>query len=145
MVIPMHLETASRAAFMLRITTEKKRGKTFLTVEGRLAGPWVAALEQCWREFHAASPREKFHVNLCAVSFIDPAGKALLMEIHRQGGQLVAEGCLNQAIVHEIVAREKQDASPGAKQRPKRSQDRKSTRLNSSHLVISYAVFCLKK
>src|SRR5256885_3134301 len=26
-----------------------------------------------------------------------------------------------------------------------RSPDRKSTRLNSSHLVISYAVFCLKK
>src|SRR5262245_64989648 len=25
------------------------------------------------------------------------------------------------------------------------SQDRKSTRLNSSHLGISYAVFCLKK
>src|SRR5256885_9777107 len=25
------------------------------------------------------------------------------------------------------------------------SEDRKSTRLNSSHLVISYAVFCLKK
>src|SRR5256885_5406020 len=29
---------------------------------------------------------------------------------------------------------------------PRRArQDRKSTRLNSSHLVISYAVFCLKK
>src|SRR5258705_6483206 len=26
-----------------------------------------------------------------------------------------------------------------------RSRDRKSTRLNSSHLGISYAVFCLKK
>src|SRR5256885_11819068 len=26
-----------------------------------------------------------------------------------------------------------------------RGGDRKSTRLNSSHLVISYAVFCLKK
>src|SRR5256885_7266546 len=26
-----------------------------------------------------------------------------------------------------------------------RHRDRKSTRLNSSHLVISYAVFCLKK
>src|SRR5256885_3500376 len=26
-----------------------------------------------------------------------------------------------------------------------RAKDRKSTRLNSSHLVISYAVFCLKK
>src|SRR5256885_13179617 len=32
--------------------------------------------------------------------------------------------------------------SPWAR-RPRR--DRKSTRLNSSHLVISYAVFCLKK
>src|SRR5256885_8884209 len=27
----------------------------------------------------------------------------------------------------------------------RRGEDRKSTRLNSSHLVISYAVFCLKK
>src|SRR5256885_6464325 len=29
--------------------------------------------------------------------------------------------------------------------RRRRTRDRKSTRLNSSHLVISYAVFCLKK
>src|SRR2546426_5022076 len=29
--------------------------------------------------------------------------------------------------------------------RPSEERDRKSTRLNSSHLVISYAVFCLKK
>src|SRR5436190_15283158 len=28
---------------------------------------------------------------------------------------------------------------------PRGDQDRKSTRLNSSHTVISYAVFCLKK
>src|SRR5437660_2273706 len=28
---------------------------------------------------------------------------------------------------------------------PARPQDRKSTRLNSSHVAISYAVFCLKK
>src|SRR2546426_3659011 len=33
---------------------------------------------------------------------------------------------------------------PGG-QIPGRKADRKSTRLNSSHLVISYAVFCLKK
>src|SRR5256885_2630675 len=31
------------------------------------------------------------------------------------------------------------------KRTPDSFQDRKSTRLNSSHLVISYAVFCLKK
>jgi outer membrane protein TolC len=42
-------------------------------------------------------------VNLCGVSFIDAAGKMLLKEMHRQGGRLVAEGCLNQAIVNEIT------------------------------------------
>src|SRR2546426_4654383 len=30
-------------------------------------------------------------------------------------------------------------------ERAREDEDRKSTRLNSSHLVISYAVFCLKK
>src|SRR3712207_7184446 len=35
-------------------------------------------------------------------------------------------------------------ASPGREARDVR-QDRKSTRLNSSHANISYAVFCLKK
>src|SRR6267378_4563366 len=132
MVIVMHLQATSRTESVLRITTEKKRGKTALAVEGRLAGPWVAALEQCWRELHAASPSEKFHVNLCGVSFIDAAGKVLLMEIHRQGGQLIAEGCLNQAIVQEIVAREKQGASNGAKARPKRS-----------HIIFYTAFFTL--
>src|SRR5947207_2148473 len=39
-------------------------------------------------------------------------------------------------------------AAPRSRGQPKASRhrrDRKSTRLNSSHTVISYAVFCLKK
>jgi outer membrane protein len=127
MVLVVLLTTASGAVSMLRVTTEKKRGKMVLSVEGRLAGPWVSALEQCWRELHAASPREKFYLDLCGVSFIDAAGKVLLMEIHRQGGQLVAEGCLNQAIVKDIVRSEK--ASGGEKGRTK-----------GSHIIF-YVVF----
>src|SRR5688500_19728613 len=47
-------------------------------------------------------------------------------------------------------ARHIAEAHPRAARRLDRAmystcQDRKSTRLNSSHLVISYAVFCLKK
>src|SRR3989442_11182354 len=34
---------------------------------------------------------------------------------------------------------------PAAGGEPRRLTDRKSTRLNSSHVRISYAVFCLKK
>src|SRR5690349_24221956 len=43
--------------------------------------------------------------------------------------------------------RTKQSQEAGANLVPEewRRQDRKSTRLNSSHVEISYAVFCLKK
>src|SRR2546426_5158838 len=62
-----------------------------------------------------------------------------------------------QAAIDESRARVKQDLVLYRTQRPVKSLqgrtavivdgqiDRKSTRLNSSHLVISYAVFCLKK
>src|ERR1700731_5437700 len=83
---------------MLRISTDKKRCKVLLTVEGRLTGQTAPTLEQFWREVRAASPQEKFNVNLCGVTFIDAAGKALLKEIHNQGGRLSADGCLNQEI-----------------------------------------------
>src|SRR2546426_3296939 len=42
-----------------------------------------------------------------------------------------------------LTGRPNMPADTGLK--PNQSGDRKSTRLNSSHLVISYAVFCLKK
>src|SRR3989454_8807101 len=44
------------------------------------------------------------------------------------------------ALVGQVMKATGGKANPGIVNR-----DRKSTRLNSSHLVISYAVFCLKK
>src|SRR2546426_5008916 len=52
---------------------------------------------------------------------------------------LVADAWLRQDIVSMIVLADFLDELCVA------DLDRKSTRLNSSHLVISYAVFCLKK
>lgn len=124
----MHLLTPARAGLMLRITTEKKRGRTVLSVEGRLAGAWVGTLEQCWRE---RTPEDKFSVDLCGVSFIDAAGKVLLKEIHQQGGKLIAEGCLNQAIVEEIEGRE-QTGKGGCWGRKK-----------GSHIIFYVAFFSL--
>src|SRR5205807_9474359 len=49
----------------------------------------------------------------------------------------------------EILRKHKNDYAPTMTMEMgkviRESLDRKSTRLNSSHLVISYAVFCLKK
>jgi outer membrane protein len=106
---------------MLRITTNRKRGKVTLSVEGRLAGPSLGTLEQCWRELRTGSPDEKFSVDLCGVSFIDAGGKVLLKEIHRQGGRLIAEGCLNQAIVREIADQTSEQTHEGKRGRGKGS------------------------
>ena len=107
---------------MLRITIEQNPGKISLTIEGKLAGPWVAALEQSWGDLRRNSAGESLSVNLCGVSFIDTAGKALLKAIHNQGGKLVAEGCLNQAIVREIATQENdatdENAPNGSKRTP---------------------------
>ena len=65
---------------MLRITSEKKRGKVVLTVEGRLAGPWVGTLEQCWRELRAASAKRKVQ------------RESLRRQLHRSGRKDAAEG-----------------------------------------------------
>src|SRR5258708_26461283 len=55
-----------------------------------------------------------------------PAEEAAILMVERQRGRSVASGQRNQMIKSHL-------------------QDRKSTRLNSSHQIISYAVFCLKK
>src|SRR5256885_9829976 len=56
--------------------------------------------------------------------------------LHRHDQQLVAHGA---------AGRGGRVPSAGASAGTYTPSDRKSTRLNSSHLVISYAVFCLKK
>jgi hypothetical protein len=45
-------------------------------------------------------------VLLRAVTFIDEKGIALLAEMHRHGAELVAEGCMNKAVVDQIVQRQ---------------------------------------
>src|SRR2546426_7861201 len=59
------------------------------------------------------------------------------------------EAAGEQGIVGEVPTQVQVQAETesvaNAAQRVAEAGDRKSTRLNSSHLVISYAVFCLKK
>lgn len=90
---------------MLKITTEAKAGVTNITVEGKLAGPWVKELALCWRETGAA-PNVALRINLCAVTFIDQEGKNLLAEMYRKGVEIISTGCLNRSIVEEIVRSE---------------------------------------
>jgi hypothetical protein len=88
---------------MLKITTHAHGAVTLLELEGKLAGPWVKELADCWHR--TAIGDQRIRVILRAVTFIDGAGRKLLAEMHRQGTELVAEGCMTKAIVEEIQRR----------------------------------------
>src|SRR2546426_3769328 len=72
---------------------------------------------------------------------------------HRRPGFVarVMAACVTLRAAEILLAEPGEDHRRDDQHKPERAdhaaqhRDRKSTRLNSSHLVISYAVFCLKK
>jgi hypothetical protein len=74
-----------------------------LELEGKLAGAWVAELEQCWHTAKANHPNRKCTVDLAGVTFIDQAGWYLLQLMHRDGVGLVASGLMLQDILDRIT------------------------------------------
>src|SRR5256885_6318993 len=71
----------------------------------------------------------------------------ILQELHADGHTIILVTHDMAVAAHASRVIEISDGAIIADRRsaPHESKDRKSTRLNSSHLVISYAVFCLKK
>src|SRR5262245_64061597 len=63
----------------------------------------------------------------------------------RQGGPRLGRGVEDRALGHGAARVPRPGGGVLANRPGARKRDRKSTRLNSSHLGISYAVFCLKK
>ena len=88
---------------MLRITIHDDPGSRTFKVEGRLAGPWVREVEECWKSTLVGRRERAFRFDLTGVTMIDAPGKAFLAAAHAQGVELVASGCLMKAIVAEIT------------------------------------------
>jgi anti-anti-sigma regulatory factor len=86
---------------MLKITTHVADDATRITLEGRLAGPWLNELERCWREsVHSAGGR-RLIVDLTGVTFVEPEGKTLLTRMYQAGADLLATGCCMRSIVED--------------------------------------------
>src|SRR5436305_11879678 len=64
--------------------------------------------------------------------------------VHAHGSGVRAGGDVEELLAAHGKPMRVDDVGQAGSQ-PGRSEDRKSTRLNSSHVRISYAVFCLKK
>jgi anti-anti-sigma regulatory factor len=100
-VIALDTSNASKG-LMLRITTDKRPQHLVLRLEGRLEGPWVAVLDQCFRIALTRRRGRRLFVDLAGVTFADAAGKAQLAEMYAQGAELLGEDIETRAIVEEI-------------------------------------------
>ena len=88
---------------MLRITTDQNPRALTLRLEGRLEGPWVEVLTQCWRNTLAGPPARRRCVDLDGLTFVDGEGKARLAQMCGQGAEFIAHDLMTKAIVAEIV------------------------------------------
>ncbi len=88
---------------MLRITVHDNPRVLTFQLEGKLAGPWLRELEECWQSTLASQRKPRLRVDLTGVTFIDAAGQVCLAALHRQGAEFHAADCLTRAIVDEIT------------------------------------------
>ena len=70
---------------MLRITLQDKPGAVTFQLEGRLAGPSVRVLEDCWQTTMAGQRKPILRVDLTGVTSIDAAGQACLAQLSQEG------------------------------------------------------------
>jgi ABC-type transporter Mla MlaB component len=87
---------------MLKVTIKQMDDSETWELEGKLSGDWVKELERCWKE--RLSPNgAPLQVHLKTVSYIDAAGKQLLVEMHGRGVEIRGCGCMTKAVVEEIT------------------------------------------
>ena len=87
---------------MMKIQVNEEGEQVILQIEGRLAGPFVGALEDCWLSARAGSADRRICVDLKNVTCVDRAGRKLLQAMHGSGVQFLRAGLAIQDIVEEI-------------------------------------------
>jgi hypothetical protein len=88
---------------MFRVTVQEEAARLRVTIEGRLAGPWVSEMENCWRQICATGWSKPLVVDICGVTFADARGQQLLRSMHQAGAELAASGPMTTAIVEQIT------------------------------------------
>lgn len=86
---------------MLKITILDSAREMRFRLEGRLSGPWVAELRQCWQTAASTTANRATVADLREVDFVDDDGRDLLADMHRAGVRLQAVTPLIQSVVEE--------------------------------------------
>src|SRR5207244_2839280 len=102
----------------------------------------------------SCSLRERKRIVKSAISGLRPRTRNVVELIHLQEHSIrdtaqilgISTGAVKSRMFHAKIALHRMPLLQGvARSNRLSARDRKSTRLNSSHQIISYAVFCLKK
>jgi anti-anti-sigma regulatory factor len=89
---------------MLRVTVQNdEQGATF-KLEGKLAHEWVAEAENAWLTLCDTPRQGRIVVDLCGVSFVDNAGRDLLVRMYATGAKLVGTSVMTSALIEEICS-----------------------------------------
>jgi hypothetical protein len=87
---------------MLKITIHDSATEFRFRLEGRLCGPWVTELRQCWHTAASITEGRRTVLDLREVDFVDPEGQSLMAEMCHQGVRLLAITPLIQSLIEEI-------------------------------------------
>jgi len=79
---------------MLRISVYEYEERVAFTLEGRVAGPWVAELSRVWVETVPQLSRKQFILDLRNVTYADTAGIEALKTIYTQSHAKLITGSL---------------------------------------------------
>ncbi len=91
----------------LKITIQNGDKEIGITLEGRVAGPWVAELNRVWMETAPQLGVKTLSIDLRNVIFADAAGKQVLREIYTQThAKLIASSPWAQYLAEEITQSE---------------------------------------
>src|SRR5207253_4746018 len=123
--------TAARQAYHWR------HRNTALFRQGQAQPAWMRGLRRAWLK----NPRTLAMLGLTPVR--DDASGQITAYRRKDGKLLPSEEAGPQALPVLVSTPKKVTKEYAAEVRAAWPEDRKSTRLNSSHVAISYAVFCL--
>ena len=87
---------------MLKITIHDSASELRFRLEGRLSGPWVPELRQCWQTAASITEGRRTVLDLREVDFVDPEGQSLMAEMCHRGVCLLAVTPLIQSLIEEI-------------------------------------------
>lgn len=86
---------------MLKITILDSASELRFRLEGKLSGPWVSELRQCWQTASSTTAGRSTVADLREVDFVDSDGQHLLADMHRAGVRLHAVTPLIRTLVDE--------------------------------------------